>query len=389
MDRGRKLFWVDLNRFDTKPDKSTWLEMSDVLARRGYKVAILTGYGNDKHQPRKGRVSIRYFRSIGIKGLFRLKLLLSILVWLIQYGGRDDIYLLPPGALYVAPVLTWLGRRNIHLDVRTVPVDKHSFVDRINVLFFWKVTMSRLRGYAKGYSFITDGLRIRVQDEFGAEFGDYVIWRSAVNLTLFRPQRPKRDDGESGSFVVLYHGTMSRNRGVLRLVNAIEMLKGEYRDRIVLRLIGNGPAYDEVRRYVAKQGLEQRIEARGYVPYEAIPGEIAEADCCICPLPDFPEWEISSPIKVFEYMAAGRPMILTPIAAHRDAAQACDYVVWTDGVSSSDLKRAVERAYDAREALTAAASNAVGRVRQSLGWDIQGERLARYLARLPEVNCVD
>ncbi len=62
-------------------------------------------------------------------------------------------------------------------------------------------------------------------------------------------------------------------------------------------------------------GVDDQVQFRGFVPYEHVADEIAQADVCICPLPDRLEWNVSSPLKVFEYMACAKPMILTPIPA--------------------------------------------------------------------------
>src|SRR5690606_36357777 len=39
----RKVYWVDLNRFDQKTDKSTWIEMARAMSRCGYDVTVLSG----------------------------------------------------------------------------------------------------------------------------------------------------------------------------------------------------------------------------------------------------------------------------------------------------------------------------------------------------------
>ena len=43
-----RIIWLAPDRFDVKPDKSTWLEMGQCLRELGWKVTILTG--------RKGRI---------------------------------------------------------------------------------------------------------------------------------------------------------------------------------------------------------------------------------------------------------------------------------------------------------------------------------------------
>lgn len=88
----RKLYWVDINRFDEKPDKSTWIEMSNVLSQNGFDVKVLTGYR------RKPQVSadaqILFFRALDYPFLFRFSILLNMLRWLLRNAGQDDVIIL-------------------------------------------------------------------------------------------------------------------------------------------------------------------------------------------------------------------------------------------------------------------------------------------------------
>ena len=379
MKKRKNVFWVDLNRFDTKTDKSTWLEMSASMAKHGYDITILTGYESSKYYPKNNNVNIKYFETVNVAGLFRYSLLFNILRWLIWHSKRSDIFILTPGGLYVAPILRLFKKSNIHLDVRTVPVDIHSTRDKLNSLLFWKFTLRFLRHCAKGFSFITERLRESVEKEFNARFDNYVIWHSGVNIDIFRPLGNLPKNNDIGEFKIFYHGTMTENRGVVTLVEAINALQGEYKDNVTLTLVGKGPAYEQVEKSVELNGLERFIELKGFIPYEDIPEEIAKADCCICPLPNYPEWEISSPIKIFEYMACGKPVILTPISAHLDVVKTDDFVIWAEGFSSADLRRAIERAYDERDDLIRAGKIAIDCVKESYTWETQGRRLAQYI----------
>ena len=102
-------------------------------------------------------------------------------------------------------------------------------------------------------------------------------------------------------------------------------------------IVGDGPERPELEQLAKALGVETKVRFRGLIPYESVAAEIAKADVCICPLPDRLEWNVSSPLKVFEYMACAKPMILTPIPAHKDVLPASEFVVWTHGFESSDF----------------------------------------------------
>jgi glycosyltransferase involved in cell wall biosynthesis len=375
MSLARRIYWVDQDRFDVKPDRSTWIEMAQVLSDCGYRVEILT-WGTSGYQP-EGDVRIRYFPAFDMLWLFRASLLLNILVWLVRHSSRDDLIIIHPDGLYIAPVLRLLGRRNIHLDVRTVPVEVNSFKRRLDRLLYWELPMRFLRRAARGHSFITRRLKEMVEGEFSVTIRDFSIWSSGVNTRRF--SRESKATGFAGRHTLFYHGTISKDRGIDRVVLAMASISQNVRRRIRFVLVGDGPDVAAIEQLASDLGLSEIVHFAGKHPYEAIPAMVADASVCICPLPDRPEWNVSSPIKVFEFMAAGRPMILTPIPAHLDVAKSRDFVVWTKGDQPEDYREAIEHAFANLSALSEAARSAPAVARDSFDWSVQGQYLADYL----------
>ncbi len=60
--------------------------------------------------------------------------------------------------------------------------------------------------------------------------------------------------------------------------------------------------------------LKGKVDIRGHVPYDALPQNLASAKVGIIPFKIGGDYEMySAPIKVYEYLAAGRPVVATPI----------------------------------------------------------------------------
>jgi glycosyltransferase involved in cell wall biosynthesis len=234
---------------------------------------------------------------------------------------------------------------------------------------------------ATGNSFITDRLRLAVEKEFNVRFEDYVLWQSGVNSKQFKINDQITTKKNSDEFVLFYHGSISEKRGIGYVVKAIAELDERYRKHISFIVVGTGPGLAGLKELAEREGISGRIEFKGPLPYEDIPGEIWKADCCICPLPDRPEWNVSSPIKVFEYMACGKPMILTPIPAHIDVLKGEDFIVWTKGETVEDFRRAIEYAYDHRVKLAKDSTKASELASQNYDWTVQGRKFADYLTK--------
>jgi glycosyltransferase involved in cell wall biosynthesis len=70
-----------------------------------------------------------------------------------------------------------------------------------------------------------------------------------------------------------------------------------------------GPATAEARRALT----DANIHLLGRRPYADIPRYLAGFDCCLIPFRASPLTAAVSPVKLYEYLAAGRPVVSTPI----------------------------------------------------------------------------
>lgn len=373
-----RIIWLAPDRFDVKPDKSTWLEMSQCLRGLGWTVTILTG--------RKGSVGdttddfgglVQWIRATDLPFVFRISLLLGMARWLSRNVRSDDIIMMNEDALWLVPHLRRLGVRFVHLDFRTLPVDTHRWKKWLDWLLFWRLTIKWFGRDVDGYSFITERLRKEVEAEFALGAQDHTIWHSGVNLDRFSLKRTGRRPS-ADSFRLFYHGSISQARGLGLVIQAIAL--GGMPPNFEFAIVGDGPERGDLERRAVALGVEDQVKFRGFVPYERVVDEIAQADICICPLPDCLEWNVSSPLKVFEYMACAKPMILTPIPAHTDVLGASRFVVWTRGFEPADFHVAILEAVARREALTRAANDAPSLVKDRYEWGAQANILHCYLA---------
>ncbi len=92
---------------------------------------------------------------------------------------------------------------------------------------------------------------------------------------------------------------------------ALELAKDEYKN-LKLLIVGDGDAYSDLQNIVEKHDLSDKVILAGRKPYDEIPDYLAAADICI--LPAYSDEEIMQdivPIKLYEYMALGKPVIAT------------------------------------------------------------------------------
>ena len=91
--------------------------------------------------------------------------------------------------------------------------------------------------------------------------------------------------------------------GLDAVVRSIAAWRGS--PRLNLLVVGEGPARAGLERLAAELGVADRVRFTGLVGRDAIPGMVASFDIALQPA----SVPYASPLKVFEYMAAGRAII--------------------------------------------------------------------------------
>jgi glycosyltransferase involved in cell wall biosynthesis len=124
---------------------------------------------------------------------------------------------------------------------------------------------------------------------------------------------------------IIYVGSMDETKGGLfRMIKALEIMKDKRPDLILL-LVGDMSDKDRERagREIKQKVLQDYIDIVGPVPHEDVVNYISIAKVgLIINLPT-PKWFKNIPIKQFEYMACGVPVVgadLPPIASYVNAA---------------------------------------------------------------------
>ncbi|MBC9824107.1 glycosyltransferase family 4 protein [Terrabacter sp. MAHUQ-38] len=125
---------------------------------------------------------------------------------------------------------------------------------------------------------------------------------NGVDAARFDVPRGARSSARAPAFTVAFVGTLKPWHGVEVLVQAIAALADVH-----LLVVGDGPERESLERLAIALRVAHRVHFRGSVAPEAMPAELARADAAAAPYPVAECY--FSPLKVFEYLAAGLPVV--------------------------------------------------------------------------------
>lgn len=117
-----------------------------------------------------------------------------------------------------------------------------------------------------------------------------------------------------GRPVVGFAGTLKGWHGTETLVRAIGRLARRYGlDRAPhLLIVGEGPQRSVLEGAVAEEGIASLVTFTGTIAHDAMPAYLAAMDIAVAPYDASPDFYFS-PLKLFEYMAAARPVVAAAI----------------------------------------------------------------------------
>jgi glycosyltransferase involved in cell wall biosynthesis len=206
------------------------------------------------------------------------------------------------------------------------------------------------------------------------------IWPSGVERNRFSPALKGRKwpDGDE-SVRLIYTGKLHAERKLLPLCQAV-VKANQHGMSFIFTLLGDGLERSVLESFAEQSGGAIVVEPP--VPYGEVPDFLHRAHVGVTPLPasDDPKFESSSPIKMFEYMAAGLPILSTRNVCHTSVVQDKNYAFWADDGELDDLYLALVMIWEDRKNLMEKGLEAA---REAINWtwEASGSILSNALER--------
>lgn len=104
-----------------------------------------------------------------------------------------------------------------------------------------------------------------------------------------------------------------------------------------LTIVGDGPVRPDLERLADETGLTGRVRFTGVIPNEAVPDALAGFDIALLPK----AVPYASPLKIFDYMAAARPIVAPDQPNIREVLQHCHTALLFDPADPAAMWAAI------------------------------------------------
>jgi glycosyltransferase involved in cell wall biosynthesis len=311
--------------------KTTQLEILRHLAKRGYEVFLFAACSNKKYEKESSNlhsICIPLRDAPLIANAFFILSLLFFLPFYILYSKPDFLVVEPQDAtcFSLMPLLLFpkAKRPKIILDVRTELVAESGGYRKYVKILSYNSSFYLAKKFFDGITTITPILKNEIGEGFHIDPKSIGLWSSGVNLDRFNPEKFKNDAkhlrkdlGLGNKFVVFYHGSFGADRGIIESVKSIKLLKKQYND-VVLFLLGTGKLQAPITKLIDEIEIRSEVLLHEPVADSDVPKYIAMCDVGILVPSDLPQWKGQCFLKLLEYLAMGKFVVVSDIPAIRN-----------------------------------------------------------------------
>ncbi len=204
---------------------------------------------------------------------------------------------------------------------------------------------------------------------------------NGVDPERFRPDVRPAAAGPPGTFTVGFVGSMKPWHGLPVLIDAFARLHGHDAATRLL-VVGGGPEDAAVRTELAARELRSAAVLTGAVAPSDVPGLLTSMDVAVAPYPDAARFYFS-PLKVYEYMAAGRAVVASRVGQLESLIQHDVTGLLCPAGDAAALAAALDRLRRAPELRTRLGRAARASVVREHTWEAVAARVLELAARDP------
>lgn len=247
------------------------------------------------------------------KPLFYQFFLFFYLLYYTFKQSPDVIYCRQSG-LSISPLLiSMIFRIPYIVEVNGLRMEEMEMSDKPKIFIIISKICEKLNfSFAKKIVVVTPSLKTILHDIHNISCDKIEIIQNGANINLFKSldqteSREKLDIAIKQNYIC-FIGHLAPWQGVEYLTQAAPRILEVYSNTRFL-IVGDGSMKTKWMQFVDELGISENFIFPGIIPYEQVPIYINASDVCVTPKK--PIKSGYSPLKLYEYMACGKPVVAT------------------------------------------------------------------------------
>jgi len=287
----------------------------------------------------------------------------------------DIFHFHDPELIPIGLLLKICGKKviyDVHEDVSSDILDKYWIPKRLRFLisFVFREFESFSSRFFDGIITSTPYIRnIFVKfNSNSVNINNYPIIDENIRSTLKKGTEEKEK-------IVSYIGSISKERGIFELINAFHGTDTK------LYLAGTMSPRNLLKTLEKEEGWENVVYF-GQVGRNEIYSILAASQAGICTLHPTACFINSVPIKIFEYMNAGLPIVASKFPFWEELLKDIDNAVFVDPLSPKEIREAIKNLIEDEKKCISMGERGIKAVKNIYNWDIEKERLINFYKAL-------
>ena len=203
---------------------------------------------------------------------------------------------------------------------------------------------------------------------------DIFVVRNGPNQMRMTPAAPNARLKGMNKLILCYIGALNPQDGVDYLLRSLRNLLHDLkRADFYCVIMGTGDSLQDLRELARNLQLNGCVELTGFVSDEDLQANLAAADICVDPDPSSPLNDVSTWIKVMEYMASAKPIVSFDLKETRFSAR--DAAIYVEPNDEAEFAKAIAQLMDQPELQKKMGAYGRRRVEDELQWARVGKNL--------------
>ena len=284
-----------------------------------------------------------------------------------------DVNTLPDFLIFAGLVARWMGAKLV-LDMHEITAE--FYMSKYGIPpDSWKV---RLLNFQERISFNFADYVITINEPIqellasrGMDLKKSIVLMNAADEARFAPRPRSGTDASVESFVMMYHGTLTRIYGLEIAVESFSKVHAQM-PGAELCILGGGPERKILADLAQNLGIGDKVKLIGLVPSSEIPGWLSKCDVGILPIRRDVFLDFAFPNKLPEFIISGKAVLMSRLKAIRYYFSE-DALAYFEPNNADDLAKQMVRLYQDK-ALRAKMAVRAKQEYEPIRWEVMKQR---------------